>query len=137
MSRVKTYHKQSQQRGFTFVLVIISVVIIGIITASIISLESTMVKREKEQELIYRLDKVRTALTEFKKKYNKYPSHLEELLVNKYIRSCYLTDPITGKEWESVIAPISEGYGIKDIHSSSEDISIKLKNVKEAGYKEF
>ena len=70
----------------------------------------------------------------FQKVLNRY---IEELLVNKYIRNCYLIDPITNKEWDPVNAPLSEGLGIKDIHSKSEDISIKQLNNKEMKYKEF
>jgi len=126
-----------RQRGFTFILAIICVVIIGIAATSAITLWSTSVKREKEAEMIYRLDKVRTALKNFKSKYNRYPSHLEELLVNKYVRNSYLTDPTTGKEWAPVYATLSEGYGIKDIHSVSEEIAVKTKAGKEAKQSEF
>ncbi|MFH1824445.1 MAG: type II secretion system protein [Candidatus Firestonebacteria bacterium] len=125
------------QKGFTFILCIISVVILGITTTSIIALISTTIKREKEEELLYRLDKIRTALKEYRRKTNRYPSHLEELLINKYIRNCYLIDPITNKEWENVYATLQEGYGIKDVHSSREEIAMKLKNWKEVKYNEF
>ena len=126
-----------RQRGFTFILAIICVVIIGIAATSAITLWSTTSKREKETEMIYRLDKVRTALKSFKAKYNRYPSHLEELLVNKYVRNSYLTDPITSKEWTPVYATLSEGYGIKDIHSASEEIAIKAIAGKEVKQSEF
>ena len=131
------YGEGKGEAGFTFVMAIISVVILGIATATIITLSSTTIKREKEEELIYRLDKVRTALKEYKSKMKRYPSHLEELLVNKYIRNSYLIDPITNKDWEPVMAALSEGYGIKDVHSSSDEISMKVKNGKEYKYMEF
>jgi len=126
-----------KERGFTFVLALISVIIIGISITSAVSLWSTSLKREKETEMLYRLDKVRMALANYRKKYNRYPSHLEELLVDKYVRTSCLIDPVTTQEWVPVIASYTEGMGIKDVHSSSEEIAIKLKGNNKAKHSEF
>ena len=134
---MKNAYSLKKQRGFTFVLALISVIVVGITATSVITLWSTSVKREKETEMIYRLDKVRTALKNYKQKYNRYPSHIEELLVDRYVRNSCLIDPITGKEWATVTASYTEGLGIKDIHSSSEETAIKTKAGNAIKHSEF
>jgi hypothetical protein len=112
-------------------------VILSISAAAVITATSTVVKREKEKEFFYRLDKMRFALAGYKTKKNRYPSKLEELLVENNIRPSCLTDTITGKEWFPVLAPLSEGYGIKDVKSSATDSSMRYLNGKPAKYSEF
>lgn len=116
------------KKGFILITAILAIVIMGIATSSVITLTSTKVKREKEEELVYRLNLVRFALKNYKAKMNRYPSNLDELLTNKYIRKFCLTDPFTGKEWEYVYASISEGFGIKDIHTESDEFAMRLKD---------
>ncbi|MEK6645872.1 MAG: type II secretion system protein [Candidatus Firestonebacteria bacterium] len=116
------------KKGFTFVATIFAVIILGIVATSVITITSTFVKREKEEELIYRLTVVREALKTYRTKTKRYPSHLDELVTNKHIRNFCLIDPITNKEWEVVNADFKEGLGIKDIHTKNDDSAIKLKD---------
>jgi hypothetical protein len=44
---------------------------------------------------------------------------------------------MTNKEWEPVMTAFSEGYGIKNIHSKSDDTAMKAINGKDAKYNEF
>ena len=132
-----TRNTSKRNRGFTLVMIIISMVILSISAAAVITVTSTVVKREKEKEFFYRLEKLRLALTTYKSKKNRYPSNLEELLVENNVRPSYLTDPITGKEWSPVLASIAEGYGIKDIKSSSTGPSMRNLNGIPAKYSEF
>lgn len=115
------------KKGFILITAILAVVIMGIATSSVITLTSTKVKREKEEELVYRLNIVRFALKSYRLKMNRYPSHLDELLTNKYIRKFCLIDPITAKEWKPVYVSISEGFGIKDINTESSEFAMRLK----------
>ena len=126
LEAMENYTKNGE-KGFTFVATILAVVVIGIVSSTVITLTSTTVKREKEEELIHRLNLVRPALKTYRIKMNRYPSHLDELLTNKYIRKFCLTDPITGKEWELVYASISEGFGIKDIKTTNSEFAMRLK----------
>lgn len=137
-SHFRTRHpSRSHSEGFTLVAVILSMVVISIAAMSVISLTSTVVKRERETEFTYRIEAIRAAITKYRKDTGHHPSTLEDMLKLKYFRPVCINDPITGGEWELVYSSLSEGYGIKDIKSKSQDKAMRLKNGKEASYKDF
>lgn len=112
------------EKGFTFAITIIAVVLMGIFASIAIPLASTVIKREKEAELIYRLEKVRLAIANYKIKNSKYPVSLEELAEKKYMRTSSLIDPMTNESWNIAYASLPQS-GIKEIHSKNNDIGLK------------
>ncbi len=122
------------QRGFTYVGALVLVVVTGIALTSASTYWSTIVKREKEEELLFRGDRLRAAIGSFYEsapsgRANSYPSSLEELLkdprfpiLKRHIRKIY-RDPMT-KEGRWGLILDSRG-GIKGVFSLSKEIPAK------------
>jgi len=119
--------------GFTYIGVLILVVMMGIALAAAGEVWHTAAQREKEQQLLFVGDQFRRALAEFYAhtpgSATRYPLRLEDLLqdprypaIRRYLRKIY-PDPMTGKpEWGLVTGPNGEIFGV---HSLSEDAPIK------------
>jgi len=105
-----------------------SILIVGIATAGVAQLWSTQVKREKEEELLFRLGEFRRAITRYQADHNQLPKELKDLLLDstqlqtqRYLRQIY-TDPMTGKaDWDLQLLADRTGTvsGIQDVHSKS------------------
>lgn len=108
------------QEGFTYIWLMIFVTIVCINLAVVVPVWRTVVKRDKEEELHARLESIRNGIKEYKKKYNKLPSNISELVTYKCLRKPF-SDPMTGKfDWA-----LSGELGFSDIHSSSREESMK------------
>jgi type II secretory pathway pseudopilin PulG len=119
--------------GFTYIGVLVLVVIMGIALAAAGEVWHTAAQREKEQQLLFVGDQFRRALAQFYAhtpgSATRYPLSLEDLLqdprypgISRYLRKIY-ADPMTGKpEWGLVTGPNGEIFGV---HSLSEDRPIK------------
>ena len=105
-----------------------SILIIGVATAGVAELWSTQVKREKEEELLFRLGEIRRGITRYRADHNRLPKELKDLLedktqmqVRRYLRRIY-PDPMTGKaDWDLKLVVDRAGIisGIEDVHSKS------------------
>lgn len=125
--------KFRRERGFTYIGVLVLVVLMGIALASAGEVWHTMQQREKEQELLFIGHQFRLALKRYAistpGKARRAPLHLEELLqdprypgIRRYLRKIY-HDPLTGRpEWGLMTGPGGEIYGV---HSLSEDEPLK------------
>lgn len=133
--------------GFTYIFALVMVVILGIMSAQAAGVWKTVVQREKEAELLFRGTQVRNALQRYywgktvktvaeipkpppvKPNLNelkdllKDPSSLE---TKRYLRPSSLIDPMTGKDWKTVIDPNTKK--IIGVASSSEVEPIKQGN---------
>ena len=122
-------------RGIIYPILLLSILVIGIATAGVSEVWSTQVKREKEEELLYRLREFRQAILRYKTDHNKLPMELKDLLedrsqlvIRHYLRRIY-TDPMTGKaDWKLDLLADRAGVvsGIQDIHSQSTGKPLKL-----------
>lgn len=111
-----------------YALLLASIVIVSLATTAAVPPWSTVVQREKEAELTFRLTQYRTAIARYRADHNRYPQKLEELLIDasqlqrrRYLRRLY-PDPMTGKaDWTLDIVRDQTGAvsGIKDLHSRS------------------
>jgi type II secretory pathway pseudopilin PulG len=124
-----------QQRGFTYLGMLIIVALMGTGLVAFGELYSHAAQREKERELLFIGEQFRDAVASY---YNKspgakvYPKKLEDLLEDKrfpmpqrHLRRVY-RDPMTGsQEWGLVEAP---GGGFMGVHSLSEETPIKSGN---------
>jgi type II secretory pathway pseudopilin PulG len=122
-----------RERGFTYIGVLVVVVLMGIALASAGEVWHTMQQREKEQELLFIGHQFRLALKRYAistpGKARRAPLHLGELLqdprypgIRRYLRKIYF-DPLTGRpEWGLMTGPGGEIYGV---HSLSEDEPLK------------
>jgi len=129
------------QAGMTYIGLLLVIVLIGISTATLSPIWSTMVRREKEEELLFRLGEYRRAIARYRQDHGRYPARLEELLedktqlqVRRYLRRLY-PDPMTGKaDWklETLVDKTGTVAGIRDLHSQSD--AEGFKNVFGKGY---
>jgi len=122
-----------RERGFTYIGVLVLVVLMGIALASAGEVWHTMQQREKEQQLLFIGHQFRLALKRYAHhtpaKGRRQPLHLEELLldprhpgIQRYLRQIYL-DPMTGSpEWGLITGPGGEIYGV---HSLAEGEPLK------------
>ena len=101
---------QWQQHGFTYIGLMILIVLLGIGLALTAQVWHTSATREKERELLFVGGQFRKAIESFHARYrgtdDSYPKNFDELLrdphqpgVQRYLRRVYL-DPMTGSpEW--------------------------------------
>ncbi|HYL80651.1 MAG TPA: hypothetical protein VEU07_07555 [Candidatus Acidoferrum sp.] len=115
-------------RGLTYPLLLLGILILGIASAGVAEVWSTQVKREKEEELLFRLGEIRQGITRFKADHNRLPKELKDLVedaslgvTRHYLRRIY-PDPMTGKpDWKLELLADKAGVvsGIQDVHSQS------------------
>jgi type II secretory pathway pseudopilin PulG len=126
-------------RGFTYIAVMVIVVVMGITLSMTGRYWSTVVKRDREEELLFRGDQIRKGIEAYYKwtaqKHGGkgiYPESLEELVKSKYslapkrfIRRIY-KDPMTGEaDWVIVTDPAKRVMGVK---STSNEEPLKTSN---------
>lgn len=127
----------SGKSGFTYIGALIVVVVMGISLSTASRYWSTVVKREKETELIFRGDQIRRAIESYCKttpggKKPEYPKSLKDLVKDprfltprRHLRKSY-RDPMTEEgRWGLVLD--SKG-GIKGVYSKSEKEPLKVRN---------
>ena len=121
-------------RGFTYIGMLVAVVLIGISLAVAGQVWSTTAKRERERELLFVGGQFRQAIGSYFEAspgVKQYPGKLEELLqdqrfpvVKRHLRKIYV-DPITGsRDWGLV----RMGERIVGVYSRSDDKPLKVEN---------
>jgi len=134
-------------RGIVYPLLLASILVIGVATAGVAQLWTTQIKREKEEELLFRLSEIRRGIIRFRADKNRLPKELKDLLedrtqlqTRRYLRRLYI-DPMTGKaDWDLKLLADRTGTvsGIEDVHSKSKDKPLKtLPGVKADSYKDW
>jgi type II secretory pathway pseudopilin PulG len=129
---------RGREGGFTYITLLFVIIVIGMALASTGQLWSTIVKREREAELIFRGSEIRKAIESYYKRpgvINVYPKSLKDLVkdnrlttVKRHLRKIYV-DPMTGEsDWVLIKAP--DG-GIQGVRSRSEEEPFKKKDFPE------
>ena len=113
----------------TYVGMLLAITLIGIATTALTPMWNTMVRRDKEAELLFGLGEYRRAIARYRQDRGRYPARLEDLLedktqrqVRRYLRRIY-RDPMTGKaDWklDFIVDKAGAFAGIRDLHSQSE-----------------
>ena len=122
----------SRQRGFTYALVLASVVAIGIAAEGAHLLTSRMVQADKEAELIFRGLAVRHAIEAYYRDHQRYPRSLEDLVRDpsstnrRYLRAEY-ADPMAPKSMklDSWTTFETTDGGISGVASKSKGVPMK------------
>jgi type II secretory pathway pseudopilin PulG len=124
-----------EERGVTYLLVMLAVVLMGISVSVAAKQWKAVVQREQEAELLARGIEIQNALALYSAKQKKgrvvpgeiYPLTLEELTRQPFpvLRKAY-TDPITGDDWEYVRDPATAR--IKGVRSKSKAEPFKQHN---------
>lgn len=124
---------QSSERGFTYLVVLVAVIVLGILAEAATILTSHVARSEREAELLFRGEAYREAIRRYYEAGvagKTYPRRLEDLLSDPrfperhYLRALY-TDPLardTKGEWNLVR---SADGGIAGVVSRSRDAPIK------------
>ena len=125
-------------RGVIYPVLLVSILVIGVATAGVAELWSTQVKREKEEELLFRLGEFRRAIVRYRADHNRLPKELKDLLEDRtqlqrrrYLRRIY-PDPLTGKaDWKLDLLADRSGVvsGIQDVHSQAQGKPLKVLTV--------
>lgn len=122
------------QAGFTYLLVLFVVALLGATLALTGTVWHTEVRREKEAELLFVGGEYRRAIRQYSQAGGQYPARLEDMVKDprqpttvRYLRKLY-PDPITGKQdWGLVRGPNNSIIGIFSISKEAP--------IKTAGFK--
>ncbi|HEX8961341.1 MAG TPA: type II secretion system protein [Geobacteraceae bacterium] len=132
-------HRLTSSAGFTLVAAMVAVVIIGIMLGAASQTWQTMLKRDREEELLFRGTQYRDAIAQWYKPRPGQPptqqtrplKDLKDLLEDpnsletvRYLRRLY-KDPITNGDFEPILGPTQEIIGVK---SASQDPPLKRGN---------
>jgi len=90
------------RKGFTLVEILIVMAIIGILLSIIIPNYSSSVKRAKEAVLKENLFIIRDAIDKFYLDKKKYPTSLEDLITNKYLKKIPYDPFLKSREWRLI-----------------------------------
>lgn len=111
-------------RGFTFIEMVIVVMMISILVAIAVPKYIAQVEMTKEGVLKNNLAVMRERLDQYRADRNKYPNSLQELVDGGYLKEMP-EDPMTGlNEWEEVFSDYDPNEpdaepGIEDVKSRS------------------
>ena len=143
--RFRNNNYLNKNDAFSYITALIFVSVMGISLTAASTYWSTIIKREKEKELLFRGDQIRRAIESY---YggesggggSQYPASLNDLLkdprsptIKKHLRKIY-RDPMTEDgQWGLVMA---SGNRIKGVFSKSEEKPLKVGNFP-SGYEGF
>lgn len=139
---IKNLWPVKHEGGFTYITLVFAIIVIGLALGSTGKLWSTVMERDKEEELIFRASQIRTAIERYYKMpgIKGYPQTLNDLLkdtrqpvLTRHLRRVY-EDPMTGKaDWALIKV---HGGGIIGIKSRSgaepykkQNFPVELKNL--------
>jgi type II secretory pathway pseudopilin PulG len=138
-----TGRQAGSERGFTYVALIVLLVIIGISLGAAGKYWSNVMLREKEEELLFRGDQYRQAIERYFSAIpgkQQFPATFEELLKDsrtpqgkRHLRQQY-KDPITGGDFAVLEDPTTKR--IIGVYSPSEQTPLKKANFPDI-YKDF
>lgn len=135
----RPHNRYSRENGFTYLWVMFTVAITGVLLAGAGQLWRTEAQREKEKELMFVGEQFRLAIGSYYENSpgipKRYPPSLEKLLlddrfptVKRHLRKIFL-DPMTGaREWGLITQP---AIGITGVHSLSAQAPLKRANFHE------
>jgi general secretion pathway protein G len=120
-----------RQRGFTLIELMIVMVIITILAGIGLAVYGNSVQHAKEAVLLQDLHEMREAIDKYYADKNHYPSSLDSLVEDKYIREVP-SDPFTKSKdtWQTTIADPEPGNpsaepGIYNVKSGAEGTSLE------------
>ncbi|MFH1824447.1 MAG: type II secretion system protein [Candidatus Firestonebacteria bacterium] len=132
----------NNEKGLTFIELIISLVILGILASIALPLSELAVKRAKELELRKNLRELRQAIDKYKENYDEglyglktvgasgYPETLNKLVDKKILRRISI-DPITNStNWDTKSfsdkydSLISDKLDVYDVQTTSEEAGL-------------
>jgi general secretion pathway protein G len=123
--------RNSDQRGFTFVELMVVITIIVILVSIAVPIYQKAIIRSKETVLHNNLFTLRTVIDNYTYDKEKAPQNLQDLVTEGYLRAVPI-DPMTGTSdsWRTVMEDASQALnqaepGIFDVHSGSDKTSLE------------
>lgn len=122
-------------KGFSYLSLMAMIIIIGISMTAVAYQWKTIAKREKEKELLFRGNAIRSAILQYvgDDPLKRYPHSIEDLMKDpkspnprRYLRK-YYKDPMTGRDFALMMDPVR---GLVGVHSESTEKPIKTSNFK-------
>lgn len=99
-------------RGYAMAALLVSMSIMAVMMTVAMPVWTQYVKREKEEELIWRGQQYARAVGLFQRKYaNTFPPSVDVLVEQKFLRKKY-KDPITGEDFQPIPATGMPGGGV-------------------------
>ncbi len=115
------------QQGFTFVEIMIVLVVIGILVTLATPSFTTSVQRAREAALRENLFVLRDVIDQHYADHGTYPPALEVLVEKRYLRKIP-KDPITGVENTWLLVPDTDEHGVEagifDVKSGSDQAAM-------------
>jgi|SRR5215471_5668711 len=120
--RFRSEMRGRSEKGFTLAAIMIGLAILTILIAGVAPAVATIMKREKETELIFRGRQYARAIALFQRRYGRYPNEIKELYENRprTIRHLW-NDPVCNCDWYPIIqgsvdsmpsSPLMPGTGL-------------------------
>jgi type II secretory pathway pseudopilin PulG len=142
--RVMSTRTPHSSSGFTYIALLVAIIIIGISLGTAGKYWQNVMMREKEEELLFRGGQYRFAIERYylaiPGRY-QLPQNIDDLLKDsrsaagkRFLRQKYM-DPITGEDFE-VIRDLTKGNRITGVYSKSEKEPLRTTGFDEI-YKEF
>lgn len=138
--RARRFRSQEKtEAGFTYLTVLVLVMVMGVALSGTGRYWSTTMKREREAELLFRGDRIRRAIEAYHR-FGGWPRELAELVedrrvpvVRRFLRKVY-PDPMTEDgDWTLILG---RGGTLRGVHSASEAVPLKTGNFP-PGYENF
>ncbi len=129
------HHQPGKSAGFTYIALLVIIVIIGISLGAAGKYWQNVMTRDKEEELLFRGDQYRLAIEHYFLAIPgapQYPQTIDDLLTDgrtevgmHYLRRKY-KDPMTGKDFKEIRDPLSNR--ITGVYSESNMTPLKQAN---------
>ena len=121
---VNTIHGENMKksRAFTLLELMIVILVLGMLFAIASIAISGRLTYAKETSLKQNLSTMRKAIDDYYSDKKAYPSSLNDLVTNKYIRKIP-EDPFTKSDTTWVTTPSDKGNDVSDVKSGSPDTS--------------
>ena len=139
------FNRLRKKDAFSYVSALVLVSVMGISLVPVSTYWSTIAKREKEKELLFRGDQIRRAIESYfngvpGKGGSQYPGSLKELIKDpryptpkRHLRKLYKDPMDVGSEWSFIM---TKGGRIKGVFSKSKEKPLKVGNFP-VGYESF
>jgi type II secretory pathway pseudopilin PulG len=127
--------RRSNQRGFTYTIVLVAVVVLGILAEAAVALTSQATRAERETELLFRGMAYRNAIQSYYRTHGHYPHSLDHLVRDnkrpgkRHLRALY-RNPLARANADHggwVLTRHTDG-GIRSIASASKEKPLKQAN---------
>ncbi|MCR4395765.1 MAG: type II secretion system GspH family protein [Candidatus Saccharicenans sp.] len=134
----KPLFRPQQPAGYTLLLLLIAVFIMGLGLLVAVPVLETQLRREKEEELIFRGRQYQEAIRLYQqKKPGTYPASLEELVKEKCLRKIY-PDPMSENgRWHLLLLPSAAEAGRGSVRAGETRAADKLLVVPEENLKKI